>query len=391
MRKFRVSVIGAGGAQAQAMLRAAARGGDVSNWLAVDRAWRPETKQATEQLGITTTTLDPLASDTSMTELLGSTDIVANLAGPYYRTGTAVLDAAIATGTHYFDICDDADVTLEMLERTTAAEQANIGAIVGMGSSPGTTNILIRAAVDHLGPTQTVDISWTVDVSDTTDAAIRHFWHCFNLVDRDGTVHDVPTWDELDMREVTFPGTVGKQTVARLAHPEPITTPLALPVEVVNNFGALTPFESMRVAWALAYSTDQKRNASMIEDVDSAVKVFSAYRDTRPAHPRLGSGLQMDIHTDGRGLRYSSGATTPMEEATGVPAAAGLVMLAENQIAEIGVITPEMITPADFFTALRRVSVGGGGLELHRLEGGEPVEQIRIRDIIATTKSGVTG
>lgn len=382
MPKYDVVVIGAGGAQAQAMLAGAARGIDVSRWLAVDRAWRPETQKTTEELGISTVTIDPLADPTALRELLAQTKVVANLAGPYYRTGMAILDAAIEAKTHYLDICDDADVTLPMLERGGRAREAGVTAVIGMGSSPGTTNILIRAAVDYLGPVEDVEISWTVDVADLTDAAIRHFWHCFNLVEPDGTTHAVPAWEDLDQREVHFPGTVGTQTVARLAHPEPLTAPRYLPVKRAVNYGAITPMDAMRVAWSLAYAVDSHRAASNSERTDDAVRVFSAYRDSRPAAPRIGSGLQIDVHTAGNGLRYSSGATTPMEEATGVPAATGLVMLLEGEITDTGVLAPEALSPSAFFTALRRVSRGGGGLELHRLVDGVPGERVRIRDLI---------
>lgn len=382
-RQYEVIVIGAGGAQAQAMLAAAARGTDVTTWLAVDRLWRPEAKAATESLGITTREVDPLRDRQALEELLSEGRIVANLAGPYYRTGTQVLDAAIATGTTYLDICDDADVTLPMLQRAEAAREAGVTAVIGMGSSPGTTNILIRAAVDYLGPVDDVEIAWTVDVSDITDAAIRHFWHCFNLVEADGTTHAVPAWDELDTKTVDFPGTVGSQEVVRLAHPEPLTAPLFLPVRRATNHGAITPLDAMRTAWAMAYAVDPQRAKAPSSTVEAAVSVFSSYRDTRPAERRIGSGLQIDVHTDGNGLRFASGAVTPMEEATGVPAAAGLVMLLEGEVQEVGVLAPESLSPGAFFSALRRVSLGGGGLELHELVGGEVGERVRIRDLIA--------
>lgn len=386
-RKYDVVVIGAGGAQAQAMLAAAARGADVSGWLAVDRKWRPEAKKAAEELGITTRETDPLADPEALRGLVREGAVVANLAGPYYRTGTQVLDAAIDTNTHYLDICDDADVVLPMLERNDKAEAAGITALIGMGSSPGTTNILIRAATDYLGPVQDVDISWSCDVADLTDAAIRHFWHCFNLVERDGSVSTVAGWDDMDTKSVDFPGTVGRQVVARLAHPEPMTVPRFLPVERSSNFGAITPTDAMRVAWALAFATDGQRSDVPAEMLDAAVRVFSGYRDTRPEAPRIGSGLQIDVHTNGNGLRFASGAVTPMEEATGVPAAAGLLMMSEGLVAGTGVVAPEMLRPADFFTALRRVSRGGGGLELHRLVNGEVGERVRIRDLIASKQT----
>jgi len=383
MRTYDVIVIGAGGAQAQAMLAAGARGADVSGWLAVDRAWRPGVEQATRQLGIQTLTTDPMADPVALRDLLASTRVVANLAGPYYRTGATVLDAAIEARTDYLDICDDADVTIPMLGRADSAAAAGVTALVGMGSSPGTTNVLIRAAVDYLGPVEHVEISWTVDVSDLTDAAIRHFWHCFNLVEADGTSYPVPSWDDLESRDVDFPGTVGRQSVVRLAHPEPITAPRFLPVKHAVNYGAITPLEAMRVAWGLAYAVDPTRAVTNSQRTDDAVRVFSAYRDTRPEGPRIGSGLQIDVHTNGNGLRFSSGAVTPMEDATGVPAAAGLLILTEGGVRETGVVTPECLSPAAFFAALRRVSLGGGGLELHRLVDGEPADRVRIRDLIA--------
>lgn len=383
-RQYQVTVIGAGGAQAQAMLAAAARGTDVSTWLAVDRRWRPETEAATKALGITTREVDPLQDPEALKALLLEGGIVANVAGPYYRTGTQVLDAAIETRTTYMDICDDADVTLPMLERAEAARAAGVTAVIGMGSSPGTTNILIRAAVDYLGPVQDVDIAWTCDVADITDAAIRHFWHCFNLVDPDGTAHPVPSWDDLATKTVDFPGTVGTQTVASLAHPEPLTVPRLLPVQRATNYGAITPMDAMRTAWALAYANDPRRGDSDPGAVDAAVAVFSNYRDTRPPAPRIGSGLQIDVHTDGNGLRFAAGAVTPMEEATGVPAAAGLIMLLDGEVTDTGVLAPESLSPAAFFSALRLVSLGGGGLEVHRLVDGQLGERVRIRDLVAS-------
>jgi hypothetical protein len=381
-RPYDVIVIGAGGLQAQAMLAGAARGADVSRWLAVDRRWRAETQRVTESLGIATRENDPLADPSSLRALLAEGKVVANLAGPYYRTGTLVLDAAIDTDTNYLDICDDADVTIPMLERAERARSAGVTAVVGMGSSPGTTNILIRAAVDLLGPVDSVDISWSVDLADLSDAAIRHFWHCFNLVERDGRTHPVPDWGTLDRKTVDFPGTVGRQVVARLAHPEPITIPQFLPVVGSTNFGAITPVDAMQVAWGLAYATDAQHSDVREDTLDAAVKVFAAYRDSRAGTPRVGSGLQVDVHTNGNGLRFASGAVTSMEDATGVPAAAGLLMLVEGKITDTGVIPPEVLTPADFFTALRRVSLGGGGLELHRLVDGEIGDRVRIRDLV---------
>jgi saccharopine dehydrogenase (NAD+, L-lysine-forming) len=386
MKTSDVVVIGAGGSQAQAMLEAAGRAGSLHRWIAVDRSWRPEAQARAESLGAQTLQIDALTEHERLSELLAAARLVANLAGPYYRTGTALLDAAIDAGTDYLDICDDADVVLPMLQRSAAAESAGVRALIGMGSSPGTTNVLIRAAVDYLGPVASVDIHWTVDVDDITSAAIRHFWHCFNLIDADGTIHQVPSWRGVDRKRVDFPGTVGTQQVVRLAHPEPLTIPRFLPVQHSSNYGAITPEEALIVAWALAFAIDPERagsGAPIDRLTDNAVEVFSAYRNTRGRSPRLGSGLSIDVHTDGTGLRFASGAYTAMAEATGMPAAAGVLLMLDGHLPGPSVFSPEALLPAAFFAALRQVSRGGGGLATYRLTDGVEAERLRLREIVA--------
>lgn len=381
-RKWKAVVIGAGGAQAQAMLRALERGGLTQGILALDRAWRVEALEATKAMGFETAQMDALADIPALDALLGETELIVNMAGPYYRTGTAILDRAIATKTNYLDIADDADVTLPMLERAKAAEEAGITALIGMGSSPGTTNILIRAAVDHLGPVEDVDIYWTVDVQDITAAALRHFWHCFNLVDPDGTIHDVAGWDELEFRDITFPEPVGRQRLVRLAHPEPITVPRFLPVKRASNFGGIAPEEALVTAWALAHIADERRSDGSL--TDPAAKLFQSYMDRRAGAARIGSGLLIDVHTNGKGLRFASGSAGGMDDSTGIPAAVGVVLMSEGRVDKKGVVSPEVVAPGAFFEALRNVSIGGGGLTLWRLEDGAPAERLRIRDILAS-------
>ncbi len=384
-REFDVVVIGAGGRQAQAMLSAAARGTDVTRWLALDRAWRPETLAATQALGMQTSEQDPLAHAGTLDALMRSTAIVANLAGPYYRTGFTVLDAAIAAGTDYLDICDDADITVPILSRDEAAKAAGVTAIIGLGSTPGVSNILIRLAVDHLNGADDVEIAWVVDAKDMTGAATKHFWHCFNLVDFDGTVHPVPLPGDMHSRVVDFPGTVGRQTVVKLAHPEPLTVPRFLPVKRAVNYGAIAPIDAHAVAAALAAVADEQQPGSSGERTDMLVKAFQQFLARFEGGERIGSGLQIDVHTDGNGLRYASGADTSMEEATGVPAAAGVLMLAEGDTPRGGVFAPEALSPEKFFAALRRVSLGGGGLGVYRLQNGRQGERLRIRDLMAGT------
>ncbi len=75
-------------------------------------------------------------------------DLVLNCVGPFYSTVKTILTAAIESGINYVDICDDPDVTLEILDMDEAAKKADITALIGMGASPGITNLLAKLAAD---------------------------------------------------------------------------------------------------------------------------------------------------------------------------------------------------------------------------------------------------
>ena len=51
-------------------------------------------------------------------------DLVLNCVGPFYSTVKTILTAAIKSGINYVDICDDPDVTLEILGMDEDAKKA---------------------------------------------------------------------------------------------------------------------------------------------------------------------------------------------------------------------------------------------------------------------------
>lgn len=386
-----VLVIGAGGSQAQAMLEAAARAGAIDGWVAADRSWRNGNRGACEALGMETVELDALEEGDRLRDLAGDVRLVANFAGPYYSTGAAVLEACIEAGCDYIDICDDADATLELLGRDEEARAAGVRALVGMGSSPGVTNVLVRAAVDELGHADEVDLSWVVDVADVNAAALQHFWHIFSPVAADGSRAPVPAWDELNLRTASFPPPLGDRLVIELSHPEPITVPRFLDVDLVRNYGSIVPEDTLVVNWALARlgagggegaEIELGGAASGIPAVASAL--YDRYLGTRAPTGYLGGGLVVDVWSGDDGIRFASADELSMEESTGIPAAAGILLMLEGGPEAKGVIAPECLEPAEFFAALGRTSRGTGSLGACRLANGAEGEKIRIRDLLST-------
>ena len=77
-------------------------------------------------------------------------DIVVNTCGPYFRFAVPILRAAIDSGCHYLDICDDWEPTIEMLKLDEKAKAAGVSATLGLGASPGLTNMMALIAAREL-------------------------------------------------------------------------------------------------------------------------------------------------------------------------------------------------------------------------------------------------
>ena len=89
-------------------------------------------------------------------------DVVVNTCGPFFRFGVPILQAAIDAQCHYLDICDDWEPTGAMLRLDQAAKTAGICATVGLGASPGVSNLLALLAMQELDHVANVYTGWDV-------------------------------------------------------------------------------------------------------------------------------------------------------------------------------------------------------------------------------------
>ena len=164
-----IVVVGAAGSQARAMLEALSRAVDLAGLTAVDLSWSPEAREEVEAHGVEVVTGDVLADARELLlERRRAVSLLVNMAGPFYVIGTGALELAIELGADYLDICDDVDATELLLALEPEARKQGIRALIGMGSAPGTTNILIRTALDALEDPRraAVELAWTVDRAD---------------------------------------------------------------------------------------------------------------------------------------------------------------------------------------------------------------------------------
>lgn len=181
----------------------------------------------------------------ALTTLLRGYDVVISTIGPYYLFGATVLECAIEAGCHYMDICDDPEPTVAMLALSERAASAGITALVGIGASPGISNLLAAKAIRTVGQAERVVTTWgstsrakesagsDVDMGAAVD-------HWFEQLTGDIPVHvngHTAYAAPLTEIELRLPG-IGRLKAHTVGHPEPLTLPMAFPF-IKESFNAM--------------------------------------------------------------------------------------------------------------------------------------------------------
>ena len=103
-----------------------------------------------------------ITNNESLINEMSKVDIVINTTGPFFKFGLPILKAAVETTTHYFDICDDWEPTEKMLLMNNDEKSSKITGIIGLGASPGLTNILAYLAILELDEVSKVYTGWNI-------------------------------------------------------------------------------------------------------------------------------------------------------------------------------------------------------------------------------------
>ena len=87
-------------------------------------------------------------------------DTVANCA--WYQTNLGVMSVAVKNGVHYTDLGGFFDTALKQIEQSKKWKDAGVNATIGLGSTPGMTNVAGAAGAARLDKVDTIDIycSW---------------------------------------------------------------------------------------------------------------------------------------------------------------------------------------------------------------------------------------
>ena len=312
---------------------------------------------------------------TSIRKAIAGCDLVVNCVGPFYSTVENILETVIEEGIDYVDVCDDPDVTLEILKLDKKARDADILALIGMGASPGVTNLLGKLiADDFLDETASIDIFHTHGGEPIEgEGVIGHRFHCMSIdipMYLDGELKYVKYFEEdgIALRQVVDFPVVGKGIpVFPYPHPEQLTMPKYIKLNRVTNKGSVLPIEYYELTSELCRmgfaSTDPLTvKGKAVTPYDFAVAYIIKERERllketgfgpqRGAMSVVVKGSKAGELQEYRVHLVSS--DKALGEGTGIPAAVGAILLADGKLKGKGILPPEAcVDPKEFIDVVK--------------------------------------
>ena len=315
----------------------------------------------------------------SLVKLLKGADVVISTVGPFYKYAAAVIKAAIDARVNLVDIDDDFDATKDSLELDGAARKAGIAVIIGMGASPGVTNLIAKLGASRMDRTDDIRLYWGESAIDPTgSAALMHWFHI--------TAEKVPVfidgkWVEeqgfTQPEVIEFMPPVGKLEVVLTGHPEPVSLPRYIKgVKNVSIKGALYPPKMMELYRWLIDTGFGSNDTFMVNESVSMPFRELAVRIIR-SMPRFAPDYFKDVLEDALG-KYEGCAGTfkivvsgqkgdklvtrtydlmanNVAHSTALPAVMAALALMDGKVKAAGVMAPEgALDAAMFFEVLSK-------------------------------------
>jgi saccharopine dehydrogenase (NAD+, L-lysine-forming) len=359
----KVTVLGGAGVIGSHVVECLAQSDEISELVVAD-ANAHGASALVENLENATAAKIDVTDRNNLAAVIKEADVVVNCVGPFYRFAPPIVEAAIEHGVPYVDVCDDYDTTQTLIDTyNRPAEDAGIPCIVGLGASPGLTNVIAAYAAESLDSVETIKIYVTRGITEKAGAAIPyHMMHCW--------LGSVPVFERGNLRMarglvdgqewVTFPAPFGQASVYYFGHPETVTLPRYIDgVQNVCCKGTFFPTafrEVLLQAEALGLLSDREVSVkgTAIAPMDfmaSYIVSIGARMSAAITDIPSGGSVMVDVAgvSDGQPKTYRFAGTSHMREGTATPAALGAEMLAAGEITRLGVNAPEGCIPAKTF------------------------------------------
>lgn len=355
---MRVAILGAGGTIAPAIVRDLAESPEeVDGLLLLDLDGRRAAAVA-EAHGAGRAEAREVDARDGLATALDGCDVLVNSAS--YRVNLDAMRACLAAGCHYLDLGGLYWMTGRQLELHADFEHAGLLALLGIGSSPGKTNVMARAAVDALGAAplriEVVAAGRDLDPPDgfAPPYAVRTLVDELTLapvVLRDGAPVEIEPLTDGGAEHLPEP--IGRADTIHTLHSELRTFGDSFGCSEASFRLSLAPALLARLC-ELARADEAEIEAAARAAVPTSGQTVSVHRVradtvtvTAVTRPHAGWGL-------GGGV-----------VSTASPAAAAVRLLARGRISARGALPPERcIEPDDLFPELE-----SRGCELQTMEG----------------------
>jgi saccharopine dehydrogenase-like NADP-dependent oxidoreductase len=346
-----VAVLGAGGRIAPALVRDLADSEEVSAMRLLDVAGdRAAAVAGAHGLGkAEAVALDARSDD--LAAALAECDVLANCAS--YRLNLDAMQACLKAGCNYLDLGGLFWMTARQLELDDQFRDAGLLALLGMGSSPGKTNVMAARAVRELPAVEALHVSAAGrDLDPPPGFSVPYALE--TLID-ELTMHPVVLRGGKPIEieplspggKIDFGPPIGDQETIHTLHSELLT--------FGDSFGCREASFRLSLPEALLARLVDLSEASPAERE-------RADREALPPSPRTVSTHVVEALGDGRRVRVIA-ITTPAEQwgfggsvvSTASPAAAAIRLIARGRLTARGALPPERcVDPEDLFPELER-------------------------------------
>ena len=305
-----------------------------------------------------------ILDEKELMKTLNDADVVVNCVGPFYKFAPVILEAAIKKGVDIVDICDDYDITEKLIDDyNKKAMDAGVTSIVGLGASPGITNIITAFTSNILDTVEDITIYVTRGIKEEAGLAIPyHMMHCW--------LGEIPVFlnGKFERKKgladgeeyVNFPAPFGQTPVYYFGHPETVTLPRY--IKGVKNVACKGTFYPPEFRSALlnmhsaGLTSEEPINVlgNEIKPVDFlAGYIGSLAKKMQMEHTDIPSAAAVMVKVTGEKdsmpRTYQFAGVSRMKEGTATPASIGAEMIVKNEIKSPGVQAPEACIPPVVF------------------------------------------
>ncbi len=348
---MKVAVLGAGGTIAPAIVRDLAESDEASDLILLD-VHKERAEAVAREHGGSRAQVRTADARSGLAAQLEDCDVLVNSAS--YRINLAAMNACLEAGCHYMDLGGLYWLTGQQLELHDDFEQAGLLALLGIGSSPGKTNVMAVKAVRELGmPPERLDVM--AAGRDTSPPQGPSYPYALQTLVDELTMRPIVVRDgepvEIDALTpggtVDFGDPIGEADTIFTLHSELRTFPDSFGCEESSFRLSLPPAVLERVRELIGAPKEQ---------------IEAAAAEALPPSPSTVSVHVIEACSGGRKTRVRA-VTTPVEHwglgggvvSTGAPAAAAVRLLARGRIEARGALPPERcVDPDDLFPELEQ-------------------------------------